>query len=151
MDFSMFAPTPRWYSIALMNWRLLNHTADIRIEGRGETREKALGALVAGLLHEVGGAGAPGAGTRRIACEGVDLADTVVGLLGEALWLVNGERWLPSSCTVESLSDTRAEAACAGAPIGDASGMTEIKAATFHDFEFFEDSGEWVVRVVFDV
>lgn len=136
----------------MKSWRLLDHTADLRIEGRGATRKEALEALLEGLVRELdSGSGAVGE-TRRIRYAGVDLADTVVGVLGEVLWLVNGERWLPRACRVTALSDTLAGVECRGAPLApDAHGLSEIKAATFHDFEFAEEEGGFAVRVVFDV
>jgi SHS2 domain-containing protein len=134
-----------------MTWRLLDHTADLRIEGRGPTREAALEALCEGLIHELGGGVRP-TQSRRLSYSGVDLTDTVVGLLGELLWTANGERWLASSCLVVWLTETGAEMSCEGAPLESGRArFTEIKAATYHDFEFVEEGGEWAVRVVFDV
>lgn len=135
-----------------MSWKLLPHTADLRIEGSGTTREAALAALAEGLIDQLGGAGRSGGQTRRLEVRGVDLADTVVTALGEILWLANGERWLASGCQVESLADESAALILTGDPIGEeGEGVREVKAATYHGFEFFEGEGGYHLRVIFDV
>lgn len=131
---------------------MLPHAADLRIEGSGPTPQDALAALAQGLIEQLGGAGRGGGETRRVKARGVDLCDTVVTLLGEILWLANGERWLASGCEVESLTETAAALTLVGAPIdARVDGVREVKAATYHAFEFVEEGGVYRVRVVFDV
>jgi len=141
--------------ISMETWRLLDHTADIALEARASSPEGALHALCLGLAAQVVHcAEVRPVETRRVAAEGVDRTDAVVTLLGEFLYLLEVERWLPATVEVVRFEDTRIELGLRGEPHDPArhGPLSEVKAATFHDFFFAPDAdGTWQLRVIFDV
>ena len=137
----------------MKSWRLLDHPADLFIEGTGDTREEALEALILGLISELHEGGVEGRETRTLAYTGEDRLRTTVGFLGELLYLAQQKLWLPAMCKVSEAQDDAIRAECAGEPYDPGRHrLAEIKAATFHDFLFEPQAqGGFIVRVLFDV
>jgi SHS2 domain-containing protein len=140
--------------VKMKTWKLLDHTADLAIEGISDTPEGALEAVCEGLLSGVINAEKVNENEyKRLKVQGMDREDTVVSILGELLYLVLAERWAVARVGVVSLSSHRAELECAGEPLDlSRHSVEEVKAATFHNFLFAVDAeGLWHLRVVFDV
>ncbi len=137
-------------------WHTLDHTADLAIEAWGGTPERALEALCEGLLHQI--TDPARVGEREgvgLAVEGFDPAEALVGFLNELLYRVNVRGWMPARVEVTSARGSVFRGAARGEPRDPARHAfdLEVKAATYHDLLWGPDpkTGEWRVRVVFDV
>jgi SHS2 domain-containing protein len=138
----------------MKNWRTIEHTADLAVEGWGDTPEEALAHACEGFLAQITDSSAVRpVETRRLHAEGVDREDAVVSFFGELVYTIFAQRWLPAKFRVLELTDTRVEVECAGEardPLRHP--LTEVKAATFHNFGFAKDAeGVWRLAVLFDV
>ena len=153
---SLLPQLSRLSSSAVGTWRLLEHTADLALEGRGDDPEEALEALCLGLMKQITDTGAVRAAHKvPIRAEGMDRAETLVSALGELLYRVNVRGWVFCGFAADEVGDNRIRITARGElrdpkrhPVD-----LEIKAATYHDLRFEPDSsqGGWVVRVIFDV
>jgi SHS2 domain-containing protein len=134
-------------------YELLEHTADIGIRARGDTREEAFGAA-ARALAELQDAWFPGEGRpRRVEVEASDLEALLVAWLDEVLYLQDGQDLVFGEFTVTRVDDGRLSAEVLVAPRGDRIlEATGVKAATYHGLEVREDPGQGcVARVYLDV
>lgn len=137
-------------------WKLRDHTADLALEGRGSTPEGALSALCRGLLVQLLGNGAlvVPLEPRTVEVDGVDRTDVIVSALGELLYLVQVERWIPAQVEAAHLDEEHGMLVMAGEPFDTRRHrlQQEIKAATFHDFAMGRrDDGLYYLHVIFDV
>lgn len=134
-------------------WKLLEHTADLALEGAGNTPEEALRALCEGLLAQIAEPAVRPVGERLFRAEGADREEAVVALLGDLLFAIFAEGWLPARCEGFLASGNRLEGKFMGEPFDPARHrLSEVKAATYHDFSFARDAeGLWRLRVIFDV
>lgn len=141
----------------MATWRLLDHPADLALEGSGGSPEEAFAGVVDGLLAQLDlgapGTGTSGSGQEEIAVTGLDWEECVVGALNELLYRVNlRERRLASPQVLE-WEETRVRLRLTSdlRPPGQ-SLETEIKAATYHGLHLSRDpDGSWRLRVVFDL
>jgi SHS2 domain-containing protein len=135
-------------------YRLIEHTADLRIEVTGATREALFencALAVADLLTDPERIKAASSKTLMIA--GLDPVDLLINFLREVLYLFNGEGFLIKAVRILDLSDTRLQADLTGDtfdPVRHAL-RTEIKAVTYHQACIQQNKNKWIARVLFDV
>lgn len=138
----------------MRKWIQLEHTADLSVMGEGDTREEALLALLEGLSAQIIDPGTVRkSGERAIEAEGVDTEDAVVTLLGELIYLIYVKNWLPAGFEGVELTGESAKVVAGGEKYDPSRHrlLTEIKAATYHDYDFSKGAdGLWRVRAVFD-
>ena len=137
-----------------MAFELLDHTSDIGVLGRGNTREEALIAVSQGMSsilvdpshirpHE----------ERSLRADGHDDAAQVVNWLTEILFFFDTE----SLVLVEFVIDSWTEEAIIGRARGETFDRTRhtlrtaLKAATYHQFECRPTEHAWEIRVFLDV
>ena len=138
-----------------MDYRILDHTADLGLEVTAETPQdlyKAAAAALFELMTDVRILGRTR--TCRIDVEGDNPADLLVNFFRELLWAFNGEGFLARECVVVNLSATRLEALLEGDTFDPDRHrlIREIKAVTYHHTEVGQlPGGRWVARVIFDV
>jgi SHS2 domain-containing protein len=138
----------------MRKWQQLEHTSDLFLMGEGDTREEALMGLLEGLAEQIyePGTVAP-AEAKTVSSKGVDTEDAVITLLGEFLYLVYVRNWLPARFETAILSPGSVSVSVRGEKFDPSrhSFLTELKAATFHGYDFSRgDDGLWRVRVLFD-
>ncbi len=136
-------------------WRLLDHTADLAIEGRGSNGPEAVEALLSGLAAQITLPGrVEGRERLRVTGTGESREEALVAALGELLYHVDRVGWVFRHGRAVEVSDDRVVLELRGeihAP-GRHGPRTEIKAATYHDLAFAPcPDGGWLARVVFDV
>ena len=139
----------------MKRWRLLDHTADLAIGGRGSNGEEAVEALLAGLAGQIALPGTVEERERfRVTGTGGNREEALVAALGELLYHVERAGWVFRDGRAVEISDGRVVLEVRGehhAP-GRHGPRAEIKAATYHDLAFApRPGGGWVARVVFDV
>ncbi|MBE0617446.1 MAG: archease [Proteobacteria bacterium] len=137
-------------------WTSLDHTADLELEATGDTPERCLEELCAGLLAQVT---APEAVQPERAVEleagGFDAAETLVSALGELLFWLNARGWVFRRCEALEVTPTQIRLRAWGEPRDPDRHPfdLEVKAATYHELLFGpapEGTG-WRMRVLFDV
>jgi SHS2 domain-containing protein len=143
----------------MVNYTILDHTADIGFEVAGITKEELFGNAVVALfdliLEREDG---PSPGYREeeksIVVKGGDIEDLLVNFLREVLYLFNGKKWVVINCRPVEVTDNRIDAQLFGEPYDPRKHhiKTEIKAVTYHDLSVEKKSEDrWEARVIFDV
>ena len=145
------------YSLFMKNYKLLNHTADIRIEVWGKTRKElfanSVKAMFDLMIDMSGNNEKKKLAQRTIKIVGNDLEDTLINFLREALYLFNGQGWLVRDCKPLELDKRRIVAQFQGEPYNRTNNplKTEIKAVTYHGLSINRSNKFWQAKVVFDV
>jgi SHS2 domain-containing protein len=138
-------------------YKLLNHTADIRVEVWGKTRKELFGNAVAAMFDVM--VDCPNEEKTKpleektVKINGNDLEDTLINFLREALYLFNGKGWLIKSCEPLELTGRSIVARLQGEPYNRQKNplKTEIKAVTYHGLIINKSKKFWQAKVVFDV
>jgi len=135
-------------------WRVLEHPADLAMEGRGDSPEAAVESLLEGLLVQILGDALPLAEEERtFECEGIDLQECLVSIFNEVLYQVNEKGLALRQPRVTELGERRLSlvARVGHRPPGCAIDQ-EVKAATYHGLDLAPDpGGTWRIRALFDV
>ncbi len=135
-------------------YHILDHTADLRIEVTGPTRNALFencALAVTDLLTDPKKIDA--ALSRQLIAEGLDPVDLLINFLREVLYLFNGEGFLTKAIHISDLSDTSLQADLIGDTFDPARHAlrTEIKAVTYHQACIQQRENKWIARVLFDV
>jgi len=135
-----------------MAYRILEHTADVRLLVEGRTLEElfqeALGGMMEVLKPEKKEGGAER--LRRIEVEAASRTALLVDFLNEALWLAHTHREALADAAFGAISETRVEATLRGWP-AEAFGE-DIKAVTYHEAEIRQNAaGNLETKLVFDI
>ncbi|MEI6610311.1 MAG: archease [Deltaproteobacteria bacterium] len=140
----------------MKKYKLLDHTADIRVEVWGKTRKELFANAVAAMfdlmvdwsddeknLSEI----------KTVKITGNDLEDTLINFLREALYLFNGQGWQVRGCDPLELTGKSIIARLHGEPYSRQKNplKTEIKAVTYHGLIVNKLGKTWQAKVVFDV
>ncbi len=137
-----------------MKHRIIDHTADLRLEIFGGTEaalfENACSALFDTLAEK---AGVRGEYCRTLQVSGLDLPDLLFNWLRELLALWTVEEKLVAAAKMVSIKETALSARVDYDDYdpGRHRLKREIKAVTYHDLQVFRKSGKWRARVVVDV
>ena len=135
-------------------WRLIDHTADLRLEifgvDAGDLFVQAALALT-DLITDP--ASVRPQDRRTIAVAGTDWADLMVNWLRELLYLWSGEERLVGAVELAALEQTRLQAQVVTDRFDPLihSIRNEIKAVTYHQIEAGACHAGWRARVVFDI
>ena len=140
----------------MSNYKLFDHTADIGVEVYGPTR-KELFVNAAGALFDVMIESKTGTESahqqRKIKVEGSDVADLLINLLRELLYLFNGEQFITGSCEIMKLTNQELQARLTGELFNSNRHLikTEIKAVTYSGSKVERLKDGWRAKVIFDV
>jgi SHS2 domain-containing protein len=135
-------------------FELLEHTSDIGVRGRGQSRTDALIGASRGLVSIlVDPSNIQLVEERRFKATGKDSAAQIVNWLNEILFFFDTEGMVFAEFTVDSWS----EAEITGLARGERFDMSRhefrsgVKAATYHQFESKPTPGGWEITVFVDV
>lgn len=137
-----------------IDFELLEHTSDIGVLARGQSREEALISASKGLTSIiVDPAPFRPLDERYFRATGSDEAAQIVNWLNEILFFFDTEGMIFAEFTIDSWNEREI--------VGHAHGerfdverhefRTAVKAATFHQFESRQTSDGWEIRVFVDV
>lgn len=133
---------------------ILEHTADVGFEARGDTPaamfEQAAAALVSIAVDDSD----LGASARwPLTVTGLDYSSLLVNFLEEVLFVFDSGRFAPRSCDVTRIDATSLAATLVGEPRNPQRHPWKliVKAVTYHGLEATEREGVWVARVFLDV
>lgn len=136
-----------------VGWKLLDHTADIRMEVRGATLEELFANAVDGLRSLLSPRlQTTGEAVLNVTVGGEDHEQLLVNFLREILFFNQVKGFVPARSEIIFPAPTRLEARLYGmyAQPGEASPDEEIKGVTYHDLRIHKHDG-YSVRIVFDV
>jgi len=138
----------------IMDYTLLDHTADLGIKIRGADLKDLFEVAGRALMHLMIESEPPGKSTSiKIDLPGEDLADLMVRWLGEILYLFEGENLVVTSVHVHSVSLSRIQSTLETVPFDPKIHeiLREIKAVTYHQIQVADKGTHCEARVIFDV
>ena len=141
----------------MKRYKLLNHTADIRVAVWGKNRKElfanAVGAMFDVMIDIHEDEIIKPLEEKTVKITGNDLEDTLINFLREALYLFNGQDWLVIACDPLELTTNKIIARLQGEPYNRQKNLlkTEIKAVTYHGLSVNKSNKSWQAKVVFDV
>ncbi len=134
-------------------WRLLEHTADIRMEVRGATKEELFINAARGFTNLL----APETQGRpdtdlELNLRADNVEELLVDWLRELLYRHETQGFILVSAEIEEISDTTLKAKLAGRTRGpDEEPEIEIKAVTYHGLSVQKTDTGYAVTIVFDI
>jgi len=135
------------------SFEILEHTADVGLQGRGTTLEEAFAGAGEGLATLLG-AWFPGEGNERgVLVEAQDVESLLAAWIDELVYLYETEDVVFGSFRVQGLTEQGLEAQVRMAPRGarDLEGIG-VKAATYHRLRVGQAAdGSWFARIYLDV
>jgi SHS2 domain-containing protein len=137
-----------------LEFRTVEHTADIGIEVEADSLEELFEGAAAGMFSIVVDPGTVEADiSREITLEAADLGELMFTWLNELLFLLYTGALLPSRFEVKNVDGSGLEAMVSGETPdpGRHRMLEEIKAATYHQMTVSERGQGWFARVIFDV
>ena len=134
-------------------FELLEHTADVRIVGRGKDMAEALAWIATGMFSVIAALNAVVArDTMHVSLTSSDQGALAVDWLNELLFRYEAEAFLPREFHVTvNEAGTALDAVCVGES-GDPDRhpmWSVVKAATYHALEV-SHNGEWRIQVILD-
>ena len=142
------------YSWLMESYKILDHTADIGIEVWGKTKKEALANTVEAMFDLLTDSNNISVvQTKQLTISGADIADTLINLLREALYMFHAQAWLCKKCEILELSAKKLVARFSGEPYDAKKHQLkmEIKAVTYHTLKIERVDKGWRARVIFDV
>lgn len=141
----------------MKKYKLLDHTADIRVEVWGRTRKELFANAVAAMFDlmfdRTDDEKTKSWEVKTVKIAGNDLENTLINFLREALYLFNGQGWQVKCCEPLALTGRSIIARLQGEPYNRRKNplKAEIKAVTYHGLNIKKSKNGWQAKVVFDV
>jgi SHS2 domain-containing protein len=138
----------------MLNYKILDHTADIGIEVLGKTKKEALANTVEAMFDLISDSkNISVVQEKELIITGADMADMLINLLRETLYMFHSQMWLCKRCEILELSEEKIIARVAGEPYDARKHQLkmEIKAVTYHTLKIERVENGWRARVIFDV
>ena len=137
----------------MKRYRILEHTADVGIEARGETLKKAFANTASGMFsimidpEKVGEKE-----SYALKAKGRDKKELLVAFLSELLYKYEVNDFLPKRVSISLLTEKELKAKIYGEKIDLKRHTidTQIKAVTYHQL-VIEKNKDWKIRVIFDI
>jgi SHS2 domain-containing protein len=140
----------------MSNYKFFDHTADIGVEVTGRTR-KELFLNAAAALFDVMIESKTGEVSKKqqkkLTVEGADVADLLINVLRELLYLFNGEKFITVRCEIIKFTNQELQARLTGELFNNKKHLikNEIKAVTYSGLKVEKQKTGWVARIIFDV
>ena len=141
----------------MKKYKLLDHTADVRLLVWGKTRKELFSNAVAAMFDVMVDMPAnkkiKPLEEKTLIITGNDLEDTLINFLREALYLFNGQGWLVRGCRPLELTGKSTVVRLQVEPYNRQKNKlkAEIKAVTYHGLMINKSNKIWQAKVVFDV
>jgi SHS2 domain-containing protein len=140
--------------VAEEGFSLIEHPADVGIEAWGPTLASAFEQSALGLMSLMfDPATVLPDRSREVRVTAADQEQLLVRWLSELLFLVDGEGFLPATCTIITLDPHHLLAVCRGDDLGLVNYFprSEVKAITYHQLAVHSGPGGASVRVFLDI
>lgn len=138
----------------MKNYKLLNHTADIRVEVWGKTKKELFANAAQAMFDLMTDMQRIDTSEEKtVTIDGADTEDLLVNFLRESLYIFNGKRWLIKKCKILELTARHLVAQLRGEPYNTKKHQlnAEIKAVTYHGLSVKRTKQGWRAKVIFDV
>ncbi len=135
-------------------FRILDHPADLGIEGYGKTLAEAFEQAALGLVSIIVDASRVEArDCRKVTLQGSDLEHLLVRWLEEILYLYDGEHFIGGRFQISQLESGRLQAVVHGEVFDPTRHETrmDVKAVTYHQLKVHEETEKSSVRVFLDI
>lgn len=132
------------------SYKILDHTADLKIEFSGENLEDFLNACSQGLsdyLYEK--RGEKSSFTYKRTFDGTDKTEFIVSFLNELLYLMQQKRFIPSNILLKE--EKGKYVVYFKGKKANSKPLSEIKAATFHNLKISEEGSILKAQITFDL
>jgi len=140
--------------LARSGFRILEHPADLGIEGSGGTLAKAFEGCARGLVSIfVDPSSVRTLAERRITLTALDADQLLVKWLEEVLYLYDGGGFIVRKPTITNLTDTNLEATLRGESFDPKRHRSrlDVKAITYHQLLIRRRAGSFVASVYVDI
>jgi len=131
-----------------------DHTADVGLAARADTRCELMSALAEGLADVMcDRAQVASARQRRVVVESEDAGALVVDFLSRLLLAFEVDRFLVAEARVWQCGEASLSADLLGEHYDSARHelRNEVKAVTYHELKVARENDEWVARVILDL
>ncbi len=135
-------------------YRLVDHTADIGIRVRAESKEEMFAVAACAMFDlMVDLSKVKPLKTARISLRDNSLEDLLITWLNELIFRADASGMFFSRFEVHSVTAESLEATVKGEPYDERVHSTReiVKAATYHQLEISRSKGDWIAQVIFDV
>lgn len=136
------------------SYRLLEHTADMGIEAKGDTQAALFQQMALGLRQIITACPDIRPQTEvMIEVIGMDREELLVNWLGELVFLLETRRFLPERFEIETIGEQRLRARVRGEIFDPARHFLEreIKAITYHQIKVESTGKGWSAQVFVDL
>ena len=136
----------------MASYEILEHTADVGLEARGETLEDLFATATEGMAV-IAGAWHPGPGRKvPLTVDGNDLGGVLVEWLSEALYEQDAHNASLASVRLDEVRSSEARGSIEVRPFAGApSEGVQIKAVTYHQLAVEKTAEGWTATVFFDI
>jgi SHS2 domain-containing protein len=137
-----------------MAYRLLDHTADLRIEVTARDIKHLFSNAASAISDLITDSRKiKQSDSLRLTVKGKDLEDLMVNWLREILYLIEAKKFMIRQVTIRKMKEHRIDAAVKGEAFDPQRHPLkhEIKAVTYHQIEVKKEPRRWVARVIFDI
>ena len=136
------------------SYRIIDHTADIGFEVKGDTKKKVFEAAALAFFDIMWEAG-PHKKNKPDAVEvtGGDIKELMVNFLEEFLYLYDAKGLICTNLNVETVADTRIRARVWLRPFNDDQDreLLGVKAVTYHQLYLGKKNRQWTARIFLDI
>lgn len=134
-----------------MSYKIISHTADLRMKVSGSSPEKLFDSATAGMMFVLKKNPSKGKVVmRQISVDSVNLTTLIVDFLNEVLSLTEIHKEIYTNVTINKLEEKSVSAELEG--VAQEFFDEDIKAVTYHEAQVKKNKkGEWETILVFDV
>ena len=136
-----------------MSYKILEHTADLRIHVEGKSlealfRDSALGMMDLMKPEDFEEKGKKA--EREISLQSLDETTLLIDFMSEVLLLAHTNKEIYTKINFKKVSDTELQAKLSGVPISEF--KEDIKAVTYHEADVRQtENGKWETNIIFDI
>lgn len=133
-----------------MKYKILEHTADVRVQAFGKTKEELFLNAMKGMAEVLQPERKAQSAKRKMNVKSMDLNSLLVDFLSEVLYLSQVNREVYNDIKLTKFSDKELEGELTGNKVEEFG--EDIKAVTYHGLEIKKNrQGLWEGTVLFDI
>ncbi|PJB99493.1 MAG: hypothetical protein CO077_01425 [Candidatus Nealsonbacteria bacterium CG_4_9_14_0_8_um_filter_35_12] len=134
-----------------LKFKILPHTADLKIQVYGEDKKELFLNAMFGMFEGARYEGELKAKSekRKISIHSLDLPSLLVDFLSKVLYLVETKKLVFQKIEFQKFTENEIEANLTGKPLKRMG--VHIKGVTYHDLDIHQEDGKWQATVLFDI
>lgn len=135
----------------MKKFRFLEHTADIKFQAFGKTKEEAFKNSALAMFNSMNDGSVKSKAKKTISVQGRDDEALLYNFLEELLFLFDTELFLLSKIKSLKIKDNKLEAEITGDLAEKYEIKIDIKAVTYNEMFVKKEKDKWVAQVVLDI